>query len=62
MTSDTAPIRQRRADLLSPDLSPACPRCGDLCGEGARYCPECGVRLLPADAYLGADGGTADGG
>lgn len=31
----------RRADLLAPDHSPACPKCGDLLEPGAGICLAC---------------------
>lgn len=35
------------ADLVTSDLLPACPDCGDLAFPGATVCEGCGAHLLP---------------
>jgi len=36
----------RREMLSWSDHRPACPRCADLLEVGARWCPECGARVV----------------
>jgi uncharacterized Zn finger protein (UPF0148 family) len=38
--------RARRLERAAHYTGPTCPRCLDLLPDGARYCPECGTRLM----------------
>jgi hypothetical protein len=41
----TSELPQSSRPIPAADLSPACPRCGNLCEPDALYCVECGARL-----------------
>jgi hypothetical protein len=45
-----------REELAVSDVSPVCPRCGDVCAMSAAKCPACGARLRvtkrPRDRYV----------
>jgi hypothetical protein len=46
VTKDTAALRAQRGEMAAPDHLPSCPRCGNLCGDGGKWCAECGTWLL----------------
>lgn len=39
-------LRRRGGDHAADDLSPTCPRCGDLSARGSTHCNSCRARLL----------------
>jgi hypothetical protein len=43
----TSELAQSSRPIPAADLSPACPRCGNLCDPLAIVCAECGARLYP---------------
>ena len=49
MSNHTDSIRGR--DRCLADHLPTCPRCHEVCENGASWCVECGAKLLPLDSY-----------